>query len=327
MDRSKNGIALSKRTHYHPQAHEIPDLSKILALLLHLPVYAVEVFRTPLDLGRDAYLVKSSLKRLAGLLDVAFPLLPLRGDPLHQLIVGYRIEIPEGKILQLPFHSPHAKPVCKGRIYLQCLSGHAFLFFRRRVVQSPHVVKPVRQFDQNDPDVLGHGHKHLSQALSLLFLPALKVHPRQFRYPVHKCCNFGAKSLADLPVALACILNDVMEKACSYCIRIQVHVGKDECHSYRMVEVRLPRLPHLSIVSLLCVGPRILYQAKVNIRTVCPGLLKQAIQCVPLFVMIHPRRPPFRSHPIEFCRTELRFLLSAKLVRRFPVRVTGVRAS
>ena len=56
------------------------------------------------------------------------------------------------------------------RVDLQRLRGDALLLLRLHVLQGAHVVQTIRQFDDDDPHVAGHGDQQLPQVLGLLVL-------------------------------------------------------------------------------------------------------------------------------------------------------------
>jgi len=49
-----------------------------------------------------------------------------------------------------------------------------------------HVVQPVRQLDDDHPNIPGHGEEHFAHILRLLFLPGRKGDFIQFGNPVHQ---------------------------------------------------------------------------------------------------------------------------------------------
>jgi len=46
--------------------------------------------------------------------------------------------------------------------YFQGFLGYALLFLGRHNVEGLHVMKPVGQFDEDDPYVFRHGHQHFA---------------------------------------------------------------------------------------------------------------------------------------------------------------------
>ena len=68
---------------------------------------------------------------------------------------------------------PDAQTVRQGRKNLERFPRDALLLFRLHRAQGSHVVQTVRELDDDDPDVSGHGNQHLAQVLGLLVLQVL----------------------------------------------------------------------------------------------------------------------------------------------------------
>ena len=49
-------------------------------------------------------------------------------------------------------------------------SAFSRCFFGDLVLHGAHIVQPVTDLDEDDPDVLGHGQQHFAQILHLLLL-------------------------------------------------------------------------------------------------------------------------------------------------------------
>ena len=64
------------------------------------------------------------------------------------------------------------EPLRQRRVDLHRLAGDALLLLDRQGVQRAHVVEPVGELDEDDPDVLGHRQQHLSDVLGLLLFVA-----------------------------------------------------------------------------------------------------------------------------------------------------------
>ena len=105
----------------------------------------------------DTFFVSSSMS--------LFGRAPARLDRLTQVLVGLALEILERQILELVLDLAHPEPVGDRRVDVERLLGdlHAALF--GQVVQRPHVVEPVGQLHQDDPDVIHHRQQHLPEVL------------------------------------------------------------------------------------------------------------------------------------------------------------------
>ncbi len=77
-------------------------------------------------------------------------------------------------------------------------------------LQGTHIVKPVGQFDQNDPDIIGHGQKHLAQALGLSRPGAVKRKTAEFGDTGDDMQNFGAEQFFDFLRHRLGVLNHIV---------------------------------------------------------------------------------------------------------------------
>ena len=108
-------------------------------------------------------------------------------------------------------------------------TGLADLFFRRLVLQSPGVVQPVGDFDEDDPDVPGHGHEHLPQIFHLLLFRGGILHPGQLGDALDQHGHGPAKVLCDLIEGRVGILNAVVEQRAQDGVGVQT----DLCYNFR----------------------------------------------------------------------------------------------
>ena len=133
-----------------------------LVLGEHLAVDGVDVLHPAVDGGLDTLLGQSFLDAL---LDGGHELL-VGGGAAEQLVgdllVAHRVQVLEGKVLQLPLDFLHAQAVSDGGVDLHGLQGLLPLLAGGLVVHGAHVVQPVADLDEDHPDVLGHGHEHLA---------------------------------------------------------------------------------------------------------------------------------------------------------------------
>ena len=108
------------------------------------------------------------------------------GQLVGNLPVADGIQVLQGGVLQLPLDALHAQAVGDGRIDLHGFQGLLLLLAGALVLHGAHVVQPVADFDEDHPDVLGHGHEHLAQVLHLLLFLGDILHPRQLGDPLHQ---------------------------------------------------------------------------------------------------------------------------------------------
>ena len=76
--------------------------------------------------------------------------------------------------------------------------------------------KPVGKLDQDDPDVLGHGHDHLAEVVRLALLAALELHAGQLGHAVHEHGHLVAEEGRDLLLRDGGVLDGIVQQAGGY---------------------------------------------------------------------------------------------------------------
>ena len=114
---------------------------------------------------------------LAGLVDVALALAALLGDQPLDLVVLARMQRLEGEVLELPLDGVDTEPVGDRRVDVERLARLLDLLLLGHRRDRAHVVQPVGELDQDDPDVRGHRHHHLAVVLGLRLVARLEGQP------------------------------------------------------------------------------------------------------------------------------------------------------
>ena len=119
-------------------------------------------------------------------INVLLPILvPFRHtDP--QRLVDLRLEVLETQVLQFILDPPDSKAVRQRRIDLQRLLGDLLSLGRAEMFQGAHVVQPVGELDENDPDIVRHRKHHLAEILRLFFFIVPKRNLADFGHSVDK---------------------------------------------------------------------------------------------------------------------------------------------
>ena len=132
------------------------------------------------------------------------------------------------------------KPVGNGGVDLHGLQSLSLLLALGLVLHGAHIVQPVAHLDENDPDVLGHGHEHLAQVLHLLLLFGGILHSRQLGDPFHQVGHGGAELLGDLVVGGVGVLDTVMEQGGNDGVHVQPQIGYQLGHGNGVGDIGLP---------------------------------------------------------------------------------------
>ena len=128
------------------------------------------------------------------------------------------------------------------------------------MLQRPHIMQSVCKLNDNHTDILCHGKKHLTQVLRLQFQPVRRlplIVPRQLqqlqlRHAVHQKSHVGAEFLFDFFLRHNGIFHHIMQKPCRNSLLIHLQVSQNNPDAERMDNIRLPRLPHLLFMGIIC---------------------------------------------------------------------------
>ena len=207
-------------------------------------------FGRPCDIGLDAGRLELGAELGHRPVDVGLAALAPRVEELGELAEAFGLEGLEREVLQLPLDLPDPEALGQRRVDLHGLAGDALLLLGRQAVQGAHVVEPVGELDEDDPDVLGHREEHLADVLGLLLLVAVGGEPRQLGHAVDEVGDLGAEALLDVGQAVLGVLGDVVEERRLDGDRVDPELGEDLGTRDRMRDVRLAGRPFLARVRL-----------------------------------------------------------------------------
>ena len=272
MDHAQRAIALLERVNQNPHGRQVVNLAELFVIPLHFAKNAVKMFRTAVDLGLDADFAQLLPQNHNRFLDDGFPLLALLPDLVHQLVVFFRLQIPERQILQLPFDVGYAQSVRQRCEDLQGFPGDLFLLLRCHRLERPHIVEPVRQFDQNHADVLCHRQEHLAVVFHLLFFFGLILDPAQFGDAVNQAGNLPAEFLFNLLQGHRGIFDYIMQQRRRDGVGVDLQFRQDPGHAQRVVDIVFAGNPVLSLMGLRSQGKGFLQQRNDSFRLIRANL-------------------------------------------------------
>ena len=250
VDRAERGVAVLHRVDDHPDADEVEDVVELAALHDHLLVDGVEVLRPAGDLGVDAQLGQALADLLEHLGEVEVALGAAHGHHVVDLGVALGVERGEREVLELLAHLLHAEAVGQGGVDVDRLAGRALLLPRRHRRDRAHVVEPVGQLDDEDPQVLGHRHEHLAHRGRLLGLLGVELDPVELRDPVDDRGDVAPEVLLEVLDRDPGVLHRVVEEGGGHRDVVEPEVGHDPGHGQRVLDVGLPRPAGLAPVGL-----------------------------------------------------------------------------
>ncbi len=238
VDDAEGGVAVAHLVDEQADRVHVVDLAELRALALHLLPDAVDVLGPALDVDRDAGRLEPRGELGDRPLDVRLTTLAPGVEELGQLAEPLGLEGLEGEVLELPLDLPDPEPLRQRRVDLHRLVGDALLLLRRQPVQRPHVVEPIGELDEDDPDVLGHREQHLADVLGLLLLVAVGREPAELGDPVDEVGDLGPEALLEVGQAVVGVLRDIVEECRLDRDRIDPEIGEDLGGGDRVGDVR-----------------------------------------------------------------------------------------
>jgi hypothetical protein len=107
-------------------------------------------------------------------------------------------------------------------------------------------VGTVRQFDQDDADVAGHGQQHLAERLGLVFFPGVEMQFVQLGQAIDQFCNRRSKALDQFCFGDATIFQRVVQQSCHQRLGVHFPLGALGGHRDRVGDVGLPVVAKLA---------------------------------------------------------------------------------
>ena len=206
-------------------------------------------------------------------------------------MVGHRIKIAQGDVLQFLLDCPDTKPVCQRRINLHGFKRLIAPLLFGHHLDRAHIVQAVRQLDDDDAYILCHRQKHFPHIFRLLLLARCKADLSEFCHTVDQQRHIGTKLLFN---RLACdirIFHNVMQQRGLDTFAVHTQVDKDNRNRNRMRNIRLAgnaALPIMSVIGKL-IGCHDLFAV---IHAAAP--VDRPLQIV-YNIVIHLTRPPLRA--------------------------------
>ena len=227
VDDAEDVITVGDRVHDDAEGTEVEDAGDVEILRVHLAVDAVYMLDAAEYRGVDALGVEPLLHFFLNAGHERFQLRHTLLKGLGYLVVAGRVEVLEREVFKLPFRALHTETVRDGGVYLHRFKRFYALLFGGLIGHRAHVVQTVGNLDENDADVLGHGHEHLAQVLHLFVLFAGVLHTGQLRDALDDVRNRRAELAGDVGVGEVRVLNHVVQQRRDYRVLVKPHVDGD----------------------------------------------------------------------------------------------------
>ena len=258
VDDSQRRVTVLQGVHNNPHREQIIDLIQGLALILHLLIDAEKVFDTAVHLGLYSGVCNVLADLVHNPLNILFPGAFAHCNLIHQVIVDLRLQIFQGEIVQFGLYPADAQSLGNGAVNLQRLPCNPLLALGRLIPERAHIMQSVSQLNHDDPDVLGHGKKHLAQVFRLhlqlfigLIRPGGQWDPFQLGHAVHQQRHVLPKLPLQILLRHDGILHHVMEKPRHNGLLIQLQIRQHNGHIQGMNDIGLPRLAELVFMCLI----------------------------------------------------------------------------
>ena len=126
------------------------------------------------------------------------------------LVKFYLIKITESHIFQFPFDTADTQTVSQRSIDFHRFTRNTFLLILTEMFEGTHIVQTVSQFNQDNTNVLRHGHKHLTVIFSQLLLVGLVLNLTKLSNTVHDISYIRTKIRFQIIKRLFGVFNDIV---------------------------------------------------------------------------------------------------------------------
>ncbi len=168
---------------------------------------------------------------------------------MRNLVERRRIDVAERQVFELAAHFAHAQAVRDGAIDLDGFARDALAPVRLLdEAERAHVVQPVRQFYDDDPDIVHHRQQHFAEALGLALFGGEEIELAQLGDAVHAARHVFAEVLAHVLDGDAGVLDHVVQQPGLHADQVHLHVGQEVGHHERMHHVGVAGIADLQLV-------------------------------------------------------------------------------
>ena len=168
VDHPQDAVTITDRITDHPKAVDVGQPRERQIFLLHLAPDRIGFLRATINIGLDVHLFHFP-QDIGGDLMHHIARLALQGqEPADDGIAGLGVDHAKRQIFQFFAHPLHAHATCQGGIDFHGFTGFLRLLVHVHRLDRAHIVQPVAQFHQNNPQILGHRHEQLAEILGLL---------------------------------------------------------------------------------------------------------------------------------------------------------------
>ena len=171
-----------------------------------------------------------------------------------QRVVNFRFGIFQGQIFQFAFDGIQTQPVSKRRIQIQCFGGDILLFPGRHGIEGAHVMKPVGQFYQDNPYIVGKRQEHFFKIFGLKRRFHGLVPVFDLGKPVDNVCYPDPEFILDkFDGIIFVVFNHIVEQGTyNGCFTQPDFAGDNPRNFYRMIDIRFSAQPPHGAMGFAC---------------------------------------------------------------------------
>ena len=231
-----------------PDTIEIVNILKGLVLAAHLVVDRKKMLGTTIHRNLEALFFKIRLDGDDHFAQIVNPLSPARANLLQQKVMHFGINKFERKVFKLNLHLSKTEPVRQRSIDISCFKSNLHTTVLRKRFKRSHVMQPVAELYENNPNILHHRQQHLAKAFSLGRFP-VDHDAGNLGKPFYNFGHFNTKFSYNIFKCVAAILNNIMQerRRNGYIIKRKL-IKQNSGNFDRMVEKRLPRSPFFPLM-------------------------------------------------------------------------------
>ena len=159
------------------------------------------------------------------LIDILLSLIERILEFAGQVGIFLRVEKFEGQILQLPFEPVDADTAGQRGIEIHSLPGHLDLGLPFDHIEEKHILQPIHQFHQQDPDIRGDGQQQLTYVLGLTCQLTVVLYFGDPGRACHNRCDILAEFLLQF-LGGDTLFQHSVQHAGQNRIQIEVHGGQ-----------------------------------------------------------------------------------------------------
>ncbi|MNY02377.1 hypothetical protein D3C86_1349490 [compost metagenome] len=274
------------------QNAETVNIRKLLEgkrLRLHLAENRMRLFLPPFYVGPDQTVRHEKLTQLVlDLLDQAFIARFQFLQAVRHRLIGFRVEITEGQVLQLVAHVLHAHAAGERRIDFHGLFGNAAALVGRHVFHGAHIVQAVGELDQENAHVVGNGEQQLAKVFGLFRLAGNEVELLELGEAFHQPADIFAEQLVDFRAGGGGVLDRIVQQRHRDGRFVEMHFCEDRGNFQRMRDIGVAIGPLLLAVFLHGVNIGLVQQGLIRIRFVFLNPLNEFV--LPHHAIFHKKK-------------------------------------